>query len=121
MLREKTMKANEIKEAFYRYIDKNDIHGIRYKNKNTVTVILSNPISPDKSKKYHISMSDVFNYYNPKNQLGCNGLSGMRKLGEFIHDWRYVDSVASQLCHLFQRINMQGFESEMKRMGIRRR
>jgi len=62
-----------------------------------------------------VTIADVARYY--AHEAG-NLLSGCRKLGAIVGDWRPVDRLAEECLAIFKCVNLEGMRRESRRLGL---
>jgi len=62
-----------------------------------------------------VTMTDVAGYYAYE---AGNIVSGCRKLGAIVGDWRPIDRMAKECLEIFKRVNLEGMRRESRRLGL---
>ena len=62
-----------------------------------------------------VTIADVARYY--AHEAG-NLLSGCRKLGRIVGDWRNIDALAKECLEIFKRVNLEGMRRASRRLGL---
>ena len=62
-----------------------------------------------------VTMADVAEYYAYE---AGNLLSGCRKLGAIVGDWRNIDALAKECLEIFKRVNLEGMRRASWRLGL---
>ena len=62
-----------------------------------------------------VTIADVARYY--AHEAG-NLLSGCRKLGRIVGDWRNIDALAKECLDIFKRVNLEGMRRASRRLGL---
>lgn len=62
-----------------------------------------------------VTMADVAEYYAYE---AGNIVSGCRKLGAIIGDWRPIDRMAKECLEIFKCINLEGMRRESRKLGL---
>lgn len=103
------MNRTEYKELKDRINDEIKPHKIL--NKNTLLICTHDELDGD--KKHKITIDDVVEYYATQ---ANNIVSGIRKLGNIVGDWRPVDHIAKFCLEVFKQINIE----ELRKKSINR-
>ena len=62
-----------------------------------------------------VIIADVAEYY--AHEAG-NLLSGCRKLGAIVGDWRNIDALAKECLEIFKCVNMEGMRRASRKLGL---
>jgi len=62
-----------------------------------------------------VTIADVAKYY--AHEAG-NLLSGCRKLGAIVGDWRNIDALAKECLEIFKRVNLEGMRRASRKLGL---
>lgn len=62
-----------------------------------------------------VTIADVARYYAYE---ANNIVSGCRKLGAIVGDWRPVDRIAKECLEIFKCVNLEGMRRESRKLGL---
>jgi hypothetical protein len=65
-------------------------------------------------KQHSIKAVDVAKYY----AYQANSMSGIRKIGSIVGDWRPIDEIASEMLAIFKILSPDRLRREAKKLGL---
>jgi len=83
--------------------------------KNKSTLIINGGSEWEGYRKHKITIEDVVQYYAVESR---NIVSGCRRLGTIIGDWRNIDYLAKMCLEAFKVLNMEKLRTECIKKGL---